>query len=64
HLSARGYLQRYTGSNSHNAGSLWLGIQIERALGDRDAEASYALLLRNNFPDSREARLLRESSAL
>ncbi|MDX1519450.1 MAG: type IV pilus biogenesis/stability protein PilW [Gammaproteobacteria bacterium] len=62
YLSARGYLQRYTAINSHNAGSLWLGIRIERELGDRDAEASYALQLRNNFPDSQEARLLREST--
>ncbi len=61
-LSARGYLQRYVSANTHTANSLWLGIQIERELGDRDAVSSYALQLRNNFPDSREARLLREST--
>lgn len=61
HLSARGYLQRYTANNAHNSKSLWLGIQIERALGDKDAEASYALQLRNNFPDSQEAILLKQS---
>jgi len=62
HLSARAYLQRYSESGSHNPRSLWLGVRIERALGDRDAEASYALLLKNNFPDSREAQLLRQST--
>ncbi len=61
-LSARGYLQRFSATTSHNAATLWLGIQIERALGDRDAVASYALQLRNNFPDSQEARLLKEST--
>lgn len=61
HLSARAYLQRYTENNPHTPRSLWLGVRIERALGDRDAEASYALLLKNNYPDSQEARLLRQS---
>ncbi|NNG13883.1 MAG: type IV pilus biogenesis/stability protein PilW, partial [Gammaproteobacteria bacterium] len=41
---------------------LWLGIQIERKMGDKDAVASYALSLRKQFPDSEEAHLLRESS--
>ena len=61
YLSARGYLQRYLGVAKHTPSSLWLGIRIERALGDTDAEASYTLLLRNNFPDSEEARLLGDS---
>lgn len=60
-LPARGYLQRYLEVAKHTPQSLWLGIQIERELGDKDAISSYALLLRNNFPDSDEARLLRES---
>ncbi len=38
---------------------LWLAIQIERAVGVRDAEASYALQLRRQYPDSEQARLLR-----
>ncbi len=60
-LSARGYLQRYQQVSKHNAKSLWLGIQIENELGDKDAVSSYALSLRNNFPDSEEAAKLRES---
>jgi type IV pilus assembly protein PilF len=37
---------------------LWLAIQIERSLGDKDAEASYALQLRRQHPDSEQAKLL------
>lgn len=39
--------------------SLWLAIQIERAHGDYQAEASYAYQLQRRFPDSSEARALR-----
>lgn len=38
--------------------SLWLAIKIERALGGRDNEASYALQLRQQYPNSEQARLL------
>jgi type IV pilus assembly protein PilF len=41
-----------------SAEMLWLAIQIERALGGKDAEASHALELRRKFPDSEQARLL------
>ncbi len=37
---------------------LWLAIQIERALGSKDDEASYALELRRQYPDSEQAKLL------
>ena len=39
--------------------TLWLAVQIERALGAKDAEASYALQLRRLYPDSEQAKLLR-----
>jgi len=58
YLSARGYLQRYLAVAKQNPESLWLGIRIERQLGDRDTAASYALLLRSKYPDSSQARLL------
>jgi type IV pilus assembly protein PilF len=61
YLSARAYLQRYQQVSRHTARSLWLGIQIERELGDKDAVSSYALLLKNSFPDSDEAAILLES---
>ncbi|HEY7841981.1 MAG TPA: type IV pilus biogenesis/stability protein PilW [Gammaproteobacteria bacterium] len=61
YLPARGYLQRYIAVAPHTAESLWLGIRIETQLGDRNTVSSFALLLRNQFPDSNEARQLRES---
>jgi len=63
YLSARAYLQRYLGVSRHTSASLWLGIQIEREMGDKDALSSYILSLKNNFPDSNEASLLTESEA-
>ncbi|MCZ6773997.1 MAG: type IV pilus biogenesis/stability protein PilW [Proteobacteria bacterium] len=63
YLPARGYLQRYMAVGRHTAKSLWLGVQIEHELGDKDAEASYELRLEKNFPDSEETRLLGESKA-
>jgi len=61
YMPARGYLKRYLESNKPSAKSLWLGIIIERELGDKDAVSSYALLLRNQFTESKEAELLRQS---
>lgn len=61
YLSARAYLQRYLENAKHTAKTLWLGIQIEQKLGDQNTVSSYALLLKNNFPDSKEAGLLEQS---
>lgn len=38
--------------------TLWLGIRIARVLGDKDAEASYALQLRQQYPNTEQTRLL------
>jgi len=61
YLSARGYLQRYREVAPHTAATLWLGVRVERALGDLDTAASYALTLRSKFPDSDETKLLQQS---
>ncbi len=63
YLSARAYLQRFQQVSRHTARSLWLGIQIERELGDKNAVSSYTLLLKNTFPDSDEAAIVLESKA-
>jgi len=60
-LSARAYLQRFAEVQDHTAESLWLGIRTETLLGDRDQAASYGLLLRSRYPDSRQVQLLNES---
>ena len=58
-LPARAFLQRYLAVAPYSAETLWLGIQVEQALGDRDAVASYQLRLKNQFPQSEEARRMR-----
>lgn len=57
-LEAKSYITRLSRFAAPTAESLWLGVRIERKLGDRDAEASYGLQLRKNFPDSPEAMAL------
>jgi type IV pilus assembly protein PilF len=58
YLSARAYLQRYSEVAEHTAESLWIGVQTEHQLGDRNQKASYGLQLRARFPDSDEAQYL------
>lgn len=41
-----------------NPETLWLGIKIARALGDKDNASSYALQLRQQYPNSEQTRLL------
>lgn len=46
---ARKYVAEVMRLNPPNAESLWLALRIERKLGDRSAEASYASQLRRGF---------------
>jgi type IV pilus assembly protein PilF len=57
-LSARAYLQRYAEVAPVSAESLWLGVRTERQLGDGAQAARYAQKLRQQFPDSEQARYL------
>lgn len=54
--SARGFMERYAKAGAETAESLWLGIRVERALGNRHAEGDYALRLRGKFPDAPETQ--------
>ena len=63
-VSARDYMQRYLKNASHTPKTLWLGIRIERHFNNLDRVASYSLLLRNQYPDTREAELLRISEGI
>jgi type IV pilus assembly protein PilF len=56
--AAKNYLNRLTNVAPATAEVLWLGVRVERRLGDRNSEASYALQLRNKFPNSSEAQAL------
>ena len=58
YAEARHYLSRLTQVAAPSAEVLWLGVRTERRLGDRNGEASYALQLRNRFPNSKETRAL------
>jgi len=58
---ARDYLRRFHDVSQSTPQSLWLGIQVERLLGDKNALASYELQLQGRFPDSQENHLLQES---
>lgn len=60
HLAARAYLQRLQAVAPLTAEFLWIGVRSEAALGDADASSSYALLLKNRFPESQEAQALVE----
>lgn len=55
---AQRLLERYAELAPPTAESLWLGVRLERKLGNRSQEAAYGLQLRKNFPDSNEARML------
>lgn len=46
----------------HSAQSLWVGIQLARARGNVSMAATYALLLKNLYPDSEEYRQYKESA--
>lgn len=61
-LSARGFIERYFQSADDTPESLLLAVRIERALGNKNAEASYALRLRSKFPTSPEAGQLHAAS--
>lgn len=60
YLSGRAYLQRYAEVSPPSAKTLWLSIQVEKELGDKNAVASQAMLLKDRFPDSDEVKKLHE----
>lgn len=62
-LSARAFMQRYFDAGEDTADALLLATRIEGALGNRDAEASYAVRLRGKFPESTEATQLTTSKS-
>lgn len=55
---ARRLVSRYNKLVTPSAESLWLALRVERKLGERVAEQSYAIQLRRRFPASDEYRAL------
>jgi type IV pilus assembly protein PilF len=58
YVRAQFYVRRINNSELANAESLWLGIKIERKLGNRDGAAQLGTQLTKRFPGSREASAL------
>lgn len=54
YAEAKKYLDLYESVAEHSARSLMIGIRLERVFGNRDKEASLALLLKSRFPYSNE----------
>jgi len=54
---AQFYIRRLNNSDMSNAETLWLGIKVERALGNTVAMKQLADQLRKRFPDSAEQAL-------
>ena len=57
---ARRLVSRHNKLVAPSAESLWLALRIERRLGERVAEQSYAIQLRRRFPGSAEYRALQQ----
>ena len=51
---ARFYVRRLNNGEYANAESLWLGIRVERAIGDKAAMRQLTEQLQRRFPDSKE----------
>jgi len=57
YLAASHYFTRQKRENL-TADQLWLGVRIERGVGNAKAEASYSSQLRQRYPDAQETQLL------
>ncbi len=60
YLATRAYLQRLQAIAPLGPEFLWIGVQVEASLQDRDAVSSYTLLLKNQHPDADETQSLLE----
>lgn len=56
--NARAQMLVFMKAHSPTPDALWLGVRIERKLGDRASESSYAQMLRQRFPVSKETQAL------
>lgn len=57
--AAQKYFAKFAQKNETlTAAQLWLAVRIERRIGDKNAEASFGLQLRERYPDAGETQLL------
>jgi type IV pilus assembly protein PilF len=61
YLQSRAFLERYLSGGAATADALWLGVRVERALGENGMATRYAERLKKEFPESVQTRELFES---
>jgi type IV pilus assembly protein PilF len=61
YLSARGFLERYMEVGRTNPETLWLGVRIERGLGNKAQAQHYAQRLKSEYPSAAQTKELLES---
>lgn len=61
YMSARAFLQRYMEVGRTNPATLWLGVRIERGLGNRAQAQHYAQRLKAEYPSAVQTKELLES---
>jgi type IV pilus assembly protein PilF len=58
YLAARALLRQLTAQTDAGPQALWLGVRVERRLGDREAEGNYGAQLRRRYPESMQTQWL------
>jgi type IV pilus assembly protein PilF len=61
YLSARAFLERYMEVGRVSPATLWLGVRIERGLGNEEAAKTYAERLKLEYPKAAQTKELIES---
>lgn len=61
YLPARAFLERYLAVSKTSPATLWLGVRIERGLGNTTVANNYAARLKNEYPTAVETKELLES---
>jgi type IV pilus assembly protein PilF len=61
YMSARAFLERYLAVGRSSPTTLWLGVRIERGLGNHSAAQAYAQRLKTEYPTAAQTKELIES---
>jgi type IV pilus assembly protein PilF len=61
YLQSRAFLERFLAAGPATPDALWLGVRVEKALGETAAARAYGERLKREFPESVETRQLLES---
>ena len=61
YMSARAFLERYLEVGRTSPATLWLGVRIERGLGNNAQAQHYAQRLKTEYPSATQTKELLES---